>query len=120
MAQQDGQEQQEINKLPYILTAMATVLATVMLLHFYGYLNYAREEEGLLVAEFSLVTVGSAEAGQLRSRPANQVAECVDGVLVLHDSRHNALSGLLVDNRQRVVRCTAQRVPAAQDAQEQR
>ncbi len=106
-------EKQEINKLPYILTAMTTVLVTVMILHFYGYLNYAREEEGLLVAEFSLVTVGSEEAGQLRSRPANQVAECVDGILVLHDARHNALSGILVDERQRVVRCTAQSVPAA-------
>ena len=110
----DQQEKPEINKLPYILTAMATVLVTVMMLHFYGYLNYAREDEGLLVAEFCLITVGSAEAGQLRSRPANQVAECVDGILVLHDSRHNALSGILVDERQRVVRCTAQIVPAAQ------
>lgn len=105
---------EEMNKLPLILTAMGTVLATVMLLHFYGYLNYAREEEGLLVAEFSLVTVGSAEAGQLRSRAADQVAECVDGILVLHDARHNALSGLLVDDRQRVVRCNAQTVPARQ------
>ncbi|MEH6386941.1 MAG: hypothetical protein V7772_03585 [Pseudomonas profundi] len=101
----------EINKLPLILTAIGTVLATVAILHFYGYLNFVREEEGLLVAEFSLITVGSEEVGQVRSKPASQVAECVDGVLVLHDSRHNGLSGLLVDNRQRVVRCDAQSVP---------
>lgn len=102
----------EINKLPLILTAIGTVLATVAVLHFYGYLNFVREEEGLLVAEFSLITLGSEEAGQVRNKAANQVAECVDGVLVLHDSRHNGLSGLLVDNRQRVVRCDAQSVPA--------
>lgn len=104
----------EINKLPLILTALGTLLATVAILHFYGYLNFVREEEGLLVAEFSLVTVGTEEAGQVRSKPANQVAECVDGVLILHDSRHNGLSGLLVDDRQRIVRCDAQSVPALQ------
>lgn len=104
-------ESKEMNKLPMILTAFATVIATVMVLYFYGYLNFSRGEEGMVVADFSLVTVGSVEAGQMRSRAANQVAECVDGVLILHDSRHNALSGLLVDSRQRVVRCNAQSVP---------
>ena len=95
-------EGKELNKLPLILTFFATVFATVMVLYFYGYMN------------FSLVTVGSAEAGQMRSRAANQVAECVDGILVLHDNRHNGLSGLLVDDRQRVVRCNAQTVPVAE------
>lgn len=104
----------EINKLPLILTAIGTMIATVAVLHVYGYLNFVHEEEGLLVAEFSLVTVGAEEAGQMRSKPANQVAECVDGVLILHDSRHNGLSGLLVDDRQRIVRCDAQSVPALQ------
>lgn len=106
-------ERAEVNKLPLILTAMGTVLFTVVVLHLYGYLNFARDQDSRLVAEFGLVTVGSQEAGQLRSRPADQVAECVDGVLVLHDSRHNGLSGLLVDQRQRVVRCDAQSVPVA-------
>lgn len=105
-------EQQEVNKLPYILTALGTLFLTMGILHFYGYLNFAREEEGLLVAEFSLVTIGSSEEGQLQAKAADHVAECVDGVLVLHAARHNALSGLLVDNRQRVVRCNEQTVPA--------
>ncbi|HDZ56096.1 MAG TPA: hypothetical protein ENI17_04715 [Pseudomonas xinjiangensis] len=107
-------EARSINTLPLILTFMGTVLFTVMVLHFYGYLNYTQEEEGMLVAEFSLITVGSEEAGQLRSRAANQMAECVDGILVLHDGRHNGLSGLLVDARQRIVRCNAQTVPVAE------
>ena len=106
-------EQQEVNKLPYILTALGTLFLTMGVLHFYGYLNFAREEEGLLVAEFNLVTIGSSEAGQLQARAADYVAECVDGVMILHNSRHQGLSGLLVDNRQRVVRCNAQSVPVA-------
>ncbi|WP_339842975.1 hypothetical protein [uncultured Halopseudomonas sp.] len=107
-------DSKEMSKLPMILTAFVTVFATVMVLYFYGYLNFSREEQGMVVAEFSLIKVGSAEAGQMRSRAADQVAECVDGVLILHDSRHNGLSGLLVDDRQRVVRCNDQSVPAAE------
>ena len=106
-------EQQEVNKLPHILPALGTLFLTMAILHFYGYLNFAREEEGLLVADFGLVTLGSSEAGQLQARPADYVAECVDGVMILHATRHNGLSGLLVDGRQRVVRCNAQAVPAA-------
>src|SRR5690554_6979772 len=98
-------EQTETNKLPYILTALGTLFLTMGMLHFYGYLNFAREEEGLLVAEFSLITMSSSEAGQLQDKAANHVAECVDGVMILHDTRHQGLSGLLVDSRQRVVRC---------------
>ncbi|GGC84937.1 hypothetical protein [Halopseudomonas salina] len=107
-------DSKEMNKIPMILTAFATVFATVMVLYFYGYLNFSREEQGMVVAEFSLIKVGSAEAGQMRSRAADQVAECVDGILILHDSRHNGLSGLLIDDRQRVVRCSAQSVPVAE------
>ena len=107
-------EQHEVNKLPYILTALGTQFLTMATLHFYGYLNFAREEEGLLVAEFSLVTIGTSEAGQLQAKAADHVAECVDGVMILHDARHQGLSGLLVDNRQRVVRCNAQTVPVVQ------
>lgn len=107
-------EKSEVNKLPYIFTALGTLFLTMAVLHFYGYLNFAREEEGLLVAEFSLVTIGSEEAGQLQAKAANHTAECVDGVMILHDTRHNGLSGLLVDSRQRVVRCNAQSVPLAQ------
>lgn len=107
-------ETRELNKVPMIVTFFVTVFATVMVLFFYGYLNFSREDQGLVVAEFSLVTVGSAEAGQMRSRPADQVAECVDGILMLRDSRNKGLSGLLVDERQRVVRCSAQTVPLAE------
>ncbi len=101
---------QEANKIPMILTAFATVVATVTVLHLYGYLNLTQDDQGRELASFDLVTVADAQ-GQLRGTPADYLAECVDGVLVLHSRRHNALSGVLVDGRQRVVRCDAQSVP---------
>ena len=104
-------ESQEVNKLPYIFTALGTLFLTVGILYFYGYLNFVSEEKGLLVAEFSVVTLGSSEEGQLQAKPADYEAECVDGMLVMHGSHQNGLSGLLVDGRNRAVRCSAQTVP---------
>ncbi len=106
-------ESQEASKLPLILTAIGTVIFTVLVLHLYGYLSFVQPEEGMELEDYRLVTVGSEEAGQLRSNPAKHEAECVDGILVLHASHMNGLAGVLKDSRDRVVRCIEQTVPAA-------
>ena len=43
---------------------------------------------------------------KLPVKPANQVAQCIDGVLVLFDLEQKGLSGVLVDQRKQAVRCT--------------
>ena len=40
-------------------------------------------------------------------KPASQVAQCIDGVLVLFDMEQKGLSGVLVDQRKQAVRCNA-------------
>jgi len=62
-------EQQEVDKLPYILTALGTLFLTMATRQFYGYLKFAREEEGMLVADFGLLPLGSSEAGKLQQIP---------------------------------------------------
>ena len=44
-------------------------------------------------------------------KPATQVAQCIDGVLVLFDTAQKGLSGVLVDNRKQAVRCVGEEVP---------
>ncbi|MCY1411730.1 hypothetical protein D9M71_271200 [compost metagenome] len=44
-------------------------------------------------------------------KPANQVAQCVDGVLVLFDMSQKGLTGVLVDNKKQAVRCLGQETP---------
>ena len=43
--------------------------------------------------------------------PAAQVAQCMDGVLVLIDMQQKGLTGVLVDNRKRAVRCVGEETP---------
>ncbi len=46
-------------------------------------------------------------------KPASQVAQCIDGVLVMFDLEQKGLSGVLVDQRKRAVRCNGEQAPAA-------
>ena len=39
------------------------------------------------------------------------MAQCIDGVLVLFDIQQKGLTGVLVDNKKRAVRCVGQETP---------
>lgn len=89
------------------LTAIVTVICTVLAMHFYGFLNHVSPQDGLAIEDFRLVTSGDGEV--LRSQPSDYAAECVDGLLVVHGTRHNSLSGVLLDSRGRMLGCDRER-----------
>ena len=43
------------NPIPLILTAIGSVASTVAVLGFYGYLHFAKPEDALLLAEFTML-----------------------------------------------------------------
>ena len=101
----------ERNLIPYILTSVGTVLFTVAVLGYYGYLHVAKPEDALLLADFTMLKTVPGEEYQVSVKPASQVAQCIDGVLVLFDTEQKGLTGVLVDNRKRAVRCMGQETP---------
>ncbi|WP_017938675.1 hypothetical protein [Zestomonas thermotolerans] len=102
---------EERNLIPCILTAVASVIVTVGSLWYYGYLHFAKPEDARLLAEFTMLKTIPGEDVKLALEPARQVAMCIDGVLVLFDSQQKGLSGVLVDERKRAVRCAGQETP---------
>ena len=102
---------EERNLIPCILTAVATVAATVAALWYYGYLHIAKPEDSLLLAEFTMYKTQPGEDYKVALKPATQVAQCIDGVLVLFGTAQQGLSGVLVDNRKQAVRCVGEEVP---------
>ena len=97
----------ELNPIPLILTAVGTVCATVGVLAVYGYLHIAKPEDALLLSEFTMLKTVPGEDYKISLKPASQVAQCIDGVLVLFDLEQKGLSGVLVDQRKQAVRCDA-------------
>lgn len=105
----------ELNPIPLILTAIASVCATVAVLGFYGYLHIAKPEDALLLADFTMLKTVEGEDYKVSVEPASQVAQCIDTVLVLFDTEQRGLTGVLVNNKKRAVRCI---VPEASEHQQ--
>ncbi len=102
---------QERDVIPLILTGLGTIAVTVLTLWYYGYVHFAKEEDALLLADFTMLKSIPGEDYKLSLKPAKQVAQCIDGVLVLFDTEQKGLSGVLVDSRKQAVRCAGQEVP---------
>ena len=102
---------EERNAIPMILTGIASIIGTIAVLWYYGYVHFAKEEDALLLADFTMLKTVPGEDYKVSLKPANQVAHCIDGVLVLFDTAQKGLSGVLVDNRKQAVRCLGEETP---------
>ncbi|MBF8754699.1 MAG: hypothetical protein LBJ33_19255 [Pseudomonas putida] len=102
---------EERNAIPMILTAVGTIIVTVGTLWYYGYVHFAKPEDALLLQDYTMLKTLPGEDYKVSLDPAPQVAQCVDGVLVLFDTQQKGLTGVLVDNRKRAIRCMGQETP---------
>ena len=75
-----------------------------MVHHFYGDLHVAKPEDARLLGELTMLKTVPGEHCKISLKPADQAAQCVDGVLVIFELQQKRLSGVLVDDRKRAVR----------------
>jgi len=102
---------EERNAIPLIITGVCSIVGTVCALWYYGYLHFAKPEDALLLSEFTMLKTVPGEDYRLSLNPAPQMAQCIDGVLVLFDMQQKGLTGVLVDNKKQAVRCMGQETP---------
>jgi len=102
---------EERNAIPLILTGIGSIVVTVGALWYYGYLHFAKPQDALLLSDFTMLKTVPGEDYKVSLSPASQVAQCIDGVLVLFDTQQKGLTGVLVDSKKRAVRCMGQETP---------
>ncbi|MFK3969568.1 hypothetical protein ACI2KS_02410 [Pseudomonas sp. NPDC087358] len=102
---------EERNVIPQILTGVACIFGTVGVLWYYGYVHFAKPEDALQLSQFTMVKTVPGEDYKVAAEPAAQVAQCIDGVMVLFDTEQKGLTGVLVNDRQQAVRCMGQETP---------
>ena len=102
---------EERNMIPLILTGIGTIIGTVGCLWFYGYLHFAKPEDALLLSDFTMLKTVPGEDYKVSLEPATQVAQCIDGVLVMFDTEQKGLTGVLVNSKRKAVRCMGQETP---------
>lgn len=104
----------ERDPIPMILTAVASIVGTIGVLWYYGYLHFAKPEDALLLSDYTMLKTVAGEDYKVSLKPANQVAQCIDGIVVLFDIQQKGLTGVLVDNKKQAVRCMGQETPELQ------
>lgn len=102
---------EERNAVPLIITGVCSIVGTVCALWYYGYLHFAKPEDAMLLSEFTMLKTVPGEDYKLSINPAPQMAQCIDGVLVLFDMQQKGLTGVLVDSKKQAVRCMGQETP---------
>lgn len=102
---------EERNAIPLIITGICSILGTVAVLWYYGYLHFAKPEDALLLNQFTMLKTVPGEDYKVSLEPAPQVAQCIDGVLVLFDTEQKGLTGVLINEKKRAVRCMGQETP---------
>ncbi|CAM3917406.1 hypothetical protein ABE525_03475 [Pseudomonas wadenswilerensis] len=102
---------EERNAIPLIITGVCSIIGTVAALWYYGYLHFAKPEDALLLSDFTMLKTIPGEDYKISLQPASQVAQCVDGVLVMFDTAQKGLTGVLVNNKKQAVRCLGQETP---------
>ncbi|NWA03165.1 hypothetical protein [Pseudomonas gingeri] len=105
---------EERNAIPLIITGIGSIIGTVACLWYYGYLHFAKPEDALQLDQFTMLKTVPGEDYKVSLTPANQVAQCIDGVLVLFDTEQKGLTGVLVNDRKQAVRCMGQETPKLQ------
>ncbi|MNN08780.1 hypothetical protein D3C81_1216440 [compost metagenome] len=67
-----------------------------------------------MLSEYTMLKTVPGEDYKVSLKPADQVAHCIDGVLVLFDVNQKGLTGVLVDSQKRAVRCMGEETPQAE------
>ncbi|MBS7558057.1 hypothetical protein RZO07_05710 [Pseudomonas protegens] len=105
---------EERNAIPMIITGICSIIGTVACLWYYGYLHFAKPEDALLLSDFTMLKTVPGEDYKISLQPADEVAQCIDGVLVLFDTQQKGLTGVLVNKKKQAVRCMGQETPQLQ------
>ena len=102
---------EERNAIPLIITGLCSIIGTVGCLWYYGYLHFAKPEDALLLSDYTMLKTIPGEDYKVSLTPAKEVAQCIDGVIVLFDTEQKGLTGVLVNNKKQAVRCVGQETP---------
>jgi hypothetical protein len=88
-----------------IVTAIAAIVATVGVLEASGRIEHSENKGHMPVGEFNAVHLKPGEEFRMSRKPSELHAACVDGYLAIAADVDPSFRGILVDYKNRGVRC---------------
>ncbi|WP_211276988.1 kinase [Tamilnaduibacter salinus] len=88
-----------------LVTAFVAVVATVATLEVTGHIKHTRDKAKVPVGEFRAIYVGPREDYRMSPKSSELHAECYNGYLGVGSDTDATLKGVLVDYKNRGIRC---------------
>lgn len=105
--QEQRQSEDNVSKRTLVIAIFASVALTIGVLEWQGLIQHTTAKEDYPVAEYKAVFIEKQENKQYRlsHKPSNQTAICNGGYLFVTSDVNDGMQGLLVDYKNRGVRC---------------
>jgi hypothetical protein len=104
---QPRQTDDKVSKRTLVIAIFASIALTILTLEWQGMLQHTNAKEDYPIAEYKAVFIEKQENKQYRlsHKPSNQTAICNGGYLFITSDVNDGMQGLLVDYKNRGVRC---------------
>ena len=91
-----------------IISAFVTIIVSVSMLEYNGYIKHSRPADASIVDEFKLLSLNPGAAQKMSPKNSGKMAFCSDGYLLVRPTNNQAVVGVIVDGKNRGITCATQ------------
>lgn len=96
-----------IKRSTLVIAIFATIMTTILTLEFNGLIKHNSNKQDYQISDYKAIFIEKQENKQYRlsHKPSKQTAICNNGYLFITSDINNGMQGLLVDYKNRGVKC---------------
>jgi len=105
MTNEDASNNDKVSKNTLIIAVVAAVIATIALLEFTGKVKHNNAKGDYSISTYQAILINKGEEHLISRKPSEQTAQCIDGYLFIQSDSDLTMQGLIVDYKNRGIRC---------------
>lgn len=94
-----------VSKNTLIIALIATVIATIATLELAGKIKHNDAKADYSISTYQAILINKGEEQLISRKPSEQTAQCIDGYLFIQSDSDLTMQGLIVDYKNRGIRC---------------
>ncbi|ASP38634.1 hypothetical protein CHH28_08065 [Bacterioplanes sanyensis] len=81
------------------------IVVAVLALEYYGFIQHSEKADAAIIDRFQLLSLAPEYETRVSPKESGKEGFCVNGYLLLRPTNGNATAGILVDGKNRGIRC---------------